>query len=121
MAEKRAHCPFCGEEVLASAIKCKHCHEWIGEARKKDSSMARAVSRGIKHKNASKIAFKAKLLLLVGAFALVLNIIDRISLRYFHVPIASVKPEWLLTCITIPLLVVAASFVWRFIRQYYEE
>ena len=32
--EKTKRCPYCGEEILESAIKCKHCGEWL---EKKDS------------------------------------------------------------------------------------
>lgn len=25
-------CPYCGEEILLAAKKCKHCHEWVEES-----------------------------------------------------------------------------------------
>lgn len=29
--EKTKKCPYCGEEILAIAKKCKHCNEWLDE------------------------------------------------------------------------------------------
>lgn len=29
MEEEKKECPYCGEEILASAVKCKHCGEWL--------------------------------------------------------------------------------------------
>ena len=29
--EKLKKCPFCGEEILEVAIKCKHCGEWLNK------------------------------------------------------------------------------------------
>ena len=31
MENKTIHCPFCDEEILADAKKCKHCGEWLSE------------------------------------------------------------------------------------------
>ena len=30
--EETQKCPYCGEEILATAKKCKHCGEWLEEA-----------------------------------------------------------------------------------------
>lgn len=29
MEEEKKRCPYCGEEILAIAKKCKHCGEWL--------------------------------------------------------------------------------------------
>lgn len=31
MLNEKKNCPFCGEEILSSAIKCKHCHSMLNE------------------------------------------------------------------------------------------
>jgi uncharacterized membrane protein YvbJ len=37
-------CPFCGEEILASAVKCKHCHEWLESGHKEEGKTADVVA-----------------------------------------------------------------------------
>lgn len=36
MDNKTKRCPFCGEEILAVAKKCKHCGEWLNKDEKQD-------------------------------------------------------------------------------------
>lgn len=52
-------CPYCGEEIMAVAKKCKHCGEWLtketgdrpgGGATDRGSVDARAVAKGLKEK-----------------------------------------------------------------------
>lgn len=31
MEQEKTTCPYCGEEILAVAKKCKHCGEWLDE------------------------------------------------------------------------------------------
>lgn len=34
MEEEKKRCPFCGEEIMAVAKKCKHCGSWLDESSK---------------------------------------------------------------------------------------
>ena len=36
MEEEKKRCPYCGEEILAIAKKCKHCGEWLPEEVEED-------------------------------------------------------------------------------------
>lgn len=33
--ENKKHCPFCGEEILSTAKKCRYCGEWLPESEEK--------------------------------------------------------------------------------------
>ena len=56
--EEIKKCPYCSEEILLTAKKCKHCGEWleVSDQRKgtdwneKGSADARSVAKGIKQK-----------------------------------------------------------------------
>lgn len=28
---EKKHCPYCGEEIMATAKKCHHCGEWLND------------------------------------------------------------------------------------------
>lgn len=43
MNETKA-CPYCGEEILAGARKCKHCGEWLEEEPKPETRVTEPVA-----------------------------------------------------------------------------
>lgn len=36
VTDKTKTCPYCGEEILTEAVKCKHCGEWLNQEKKQD-------------------------------------------------------------------------------------
>jgi hypothetical protein len=56
--EETRKCPYCSEQILITAKKCKHCGEWLEEVNKREgtswqekgSADARSVAKGLKEK-----------------------------------------------------------------------
>jgi len=56
--EENKKCPYCSEQILITAKKCKHCGEWLEESKErkgtdwieKGSVAARSVTKGLKQK-----------------------------------------------------------------------
>ena len=76
--EEKKLCPYCGEEILAVAKKCKHCGEWLD---KKENVEKRIEPQYIpEKKNTPKrwwIAILIILTILIGLFVVVSNHQDK--------------------------------------------
>lgn len=68
-------CPYCGEEIMAAAKKCKHCGEWLDDSHQNIQCMTTAtqVNTDSKKKNTKKYLLIGTGVL-VGAIAIVLII-----------------------------------------------
>ena len=63
-------CPYCGEDILATAKKCKHCGEWIKEEDSSSKTIRAAVEEAKwNDDNSGALAVQ------VGIIAIVLGII----------------------------------------------
>ena len=76
--EEKKLCPYCGEEILAVAKKCKHCGEWLD---KKENVEKRTEPQYTpEKKNTSKkwwVAILIILAILIGMFVVVSNHQDK--------------------------------------------
>lgn len=72
--EEKKLCPYCGEEILAVAKKCKHCGEWLD---KKENAEARIVAKQVPEKKTAFkkwwIAIPLIILIAIGLFVVVSN------------------------------------------------
>ena len=41
MEQEKKRCPYCGEEILSAAKKCKHCGEWLETGNNPENGMQR--------------------------------------------------------------------------------
>ena len=127
-AGKITKCPYCSEEIQATAKKCKHCGEWLnappartvnvqGGMFQQGSTDARAVAKGIKQERAAReklgclgasIIFVLWPILMVGSFVFLKFIgLERDPIFFFSALIFS--------------SIVAVVAMFRVRREYYKE
>lgn len=111
--ETTKKCPYCGEEILAVAKKCKHCGRWLNEMHSGEKE-DRQETPPIITRNTNRINYDTLFFACFGA--IVLEIVSAIQTSGFDgdgfiswvvSPIVNNVPEW--------LVILVLGFLWIFI------
>lgn len=68
MTDETKPCPYCGEDIMATAKKCRHCGEWLDDSKSKSPKS---------EKNPFKKSRKNKILL-IGVVVVAIMVIATI-------------------------------------------
>lgn len=77
MEETKKRCPYCGEEILVIAKKCKHCGEWL----EKGESQSPTLNVDVKEQRT--IQKKGNSSFLIAILIIVLGIILVVAIQVF--------------------------------------
>ena len=80
------NCPFCGEEIQDSALKCKHCREWLNTSYSEtnDPGSARKTQQQVRHKPYNILSLEN----IVFVIAFVVVLISNTSSSHSPFPLA---------------------------------
>lgn len=73
MGEAKKRCPYCGEEIMAVAKKCKHCGSWLDESTKPLQERKETQKLHVKSPNQTLKINKNYIIIGIVAFVLILG------------------------------------------------
>ncbi len=65
------NCPFCAEEILAVAVKCKHCGSDLNQEAPSDPNQGESEPKSVEPKNLNKISWPGAIVGIIGAIYLI--------------------------------------------------
>ncbi len=111
MEEKYKHCPYCGEEILAVARKCKYCGEWLEDETVKSevviSSSKEIIKEEMKEASQDKSIYSFFQYYFVDAFII----------HYFDFKGKTSRKQYWLGVLTYSLLLLVTSCVGMMISE----